>query len=56
MRKLEAWTGRRCIVTVARDGGDEPLLKQKSSAEANAMQEARAIPAVQAILKILPRC
>ncbi len=54
MRKLEAWTGRRHIITVARDGGAEPLLKQKKSAEALALQEARALPAVQAILKAFP--
>jgi len=54
MRKLEAWTGRRHIITLARDGGDEPLLKQKNSAKANALQEARAMPAVQAILKAFP--
>ena len=54
MRKLEAWTGRRTLVTVAREGGAEPLLKQRKSAEAVALQEARANPAVQAILKTFP--
>ncbi|NMD06387.1 MAG: DNA polymerase III subunit gamma/tau, partial [Phyllobacteriaceae bacterium] len=54
MRKLEAWTGRRHIVTVARDGGDEPLLKQKKSAEANALLEARSHPVVQAIFQAFP--
>ncbi|MBL8790235.1 MAG: DNA polymerase III subunit gamma/tau [Rhizobiales bacterium] len=54
MRKLEAWTGRRVLVTVAREGGAEPLLKQRRSAEAIALQEARANPAVQAILKSFP--
>ncbi len=54
MRKLEGWTGRRTLVTVAREGGAEPLLKQRKSAEATALQEARANPAVQAILKTFP--
>jgi DNA polymerase-3 subunit gamma/tau len=54
MRKLEAWTGRRILVTVAREGGAEPLLRQRRSAEAVAMQEARSNPAVQAILKTFP--
>ncbi len=54
MRKLEAWTGRRHMVTVARDGGAEPLQKQKKSAAALALQEVRAMPAVQAVLKLFP--
>ncbi len=54
MRKLEAWTGRRVLVTVAREGGAEPLLKQRRSAEAVALQEARANPTVQAVLKSFP--
>jgi len=54
MRKLEAWTGSRVLVTVAREGGAEPLLRQRRSAEAVAMQEARTNPAVQAILKTFP--
>ncbi|MBK8770499.1 MAG: DNA polymerase III subunit gamma/tau [Rhizobiales bacterium] len=54
MRKLEAWTGRRTLVTVAREGGAEPILKQRKSAEAVALQEARELPAVQAILKTFP--
>ncbi|MFT3673310.1 DNA polymerase III subunit gamma/tau [Aestuariivirga sp.] len=54
MRKLEAWTGRRVLVTVAREGGAEPLLKQRRSAEAVALQEARSNPTVQAVLKSFP--
>ena len=54
MRKLEAWTGRRVMVMVSRDGGAEPAQKQKKSAQVLALQEARAMPAVQAILKAFP--
>jgi len=54
MRKLEAWTGRRVMVMVSRDGGAEPAQKQKKSAQLLALQEARALPAVQAILKAFP--
>jgi DNA polymerase-3 subunit gamma/tau len=54
MRKLEAWTGRRILVSVAREGGSEPILKQRKSAEAVALQEARSHPAVQAIFKSFP--
>jgi DNA polymerase III subunit gamma/tau len=54
MRKLEAWTGRRVMVTVAREGGAEPAQKQKKSAEALALREAKLHPVVQAILKTFP--
>ena len=53
-RKLEAWTGRRWMVMVAREGGTETLSKQRKSAEATAFREAREMPAVQAILKTFP--
>ncbi len=53
-RKLEAWTSRRWMVMVARDGGTETLAKQKKSAEATVMREAREMPVVQAIFKTFP--
>ncbi len=53
-RKLEAWTSRRWMVMVAREGGTETLAKQKKSAEASVLREAREMPVVQAILKTFP--
>ena len=53
-RKLESWTNRRWMVMVAREGGTDTLAKQKKSAEANVMREARDMPVVQAILKTFP--
>ncbi len=53
-RKLEAWTGRRWMVLVAKEGGDKPLALQKKDAKESAFREAREEPAVQAILKRFP--
>jgi DNA polymerase III subunit gamma/tau len=53
-RKLEMWTGRRYMVSVARDGGAETLYKQKKSAEAVTLAEVKARPDVQAYLKAFP--
>jgi DNA polymerase III subunit gamma/tau len=53
-RKLEAWTGRRWMVLVAREGGDTPLAQQKKDARESAFREAREDVAVQAILKRFP--
>ena len=53
-RKLEAWTGRRWMVLVAREGGDKPLALQKKEARESVFREAREQPAVQAILKRFP--
>ncbi len=53
-RKLEAWTGRRWIISLAKDGGEKPLAYQKKQARETAFQEARELPAVQAILKAFP--
>ncbi len=53
-RKLEAWTGRRWMVLVAREGGDRPLALQKKDARESAFREAREDAAVQAILKRFP--
>jgi DNA polymerase-3 subunit gamma/tau len=55
VRKLEAWTGRRQIISVARDGGDEPLLKQKKSRQALVMQEAMEDATVKAVLRLFPK-
>ncbi len=53
-RKLEMWTGRRYMVSVARGGGAETLHKQKKSAEATTLAEVKARPDVQAFLKAFP--
>jgi DNA polymerase-3 subunit gamma/tau len=53
-RKLEAWTGRRWMVLVAKEGGDKPLALQKKDAKESAFRAAREEPAVQAILKRFP--
>jgi DNA polymerase III subunit gamma/tau len=53
-RKLEAWTGRRWIISLAKEGGEKPLAFQKKQARETAFQEARDLPAVQAILKAFP--
>jgi DNA polymerase III subunit gamma/tau len=53
-RKLEAWTGRRWMVLVAREGGDKPLALQKKDARESAFREARDEADVQAILKRFP--
>lgn len=53
-RKLEAWTGRRWMVLVAKEGGEKPLALQKKDAKDSAFREARDDAAVQAILKRFP--
>ncbi len=53
-RKLEAWTGRRWIVSLAKDGGEKPLALQKKDARESAFREARENATVQAILKRFP--
>jgi DNA polymerase III subunit gamma/tau len=53
-RKLEAWTGRRFMVMVAKAGGAATLASQKKQARQTAEREVRELPAVQAILKTFP--
>ena len=53
-RKLEAWTGRRWMVLLSREGGDKPLALQKKDARESAFREARDDADVQAILKRFP--
>jgi DNA polymerase III subunit gamma/tau len=53
-RKLEAWTGRRFMVMVAKSGGSATLASQKKQARQTAEREVRELPAVQAILKTFP--
>jgi DNA polymerase III subunit gamma/tau len=53
-RKLEAWTGRRFMVMVAKAGGTATLNSQKKQAKQTAEREVRELPDVQAILKTFP--
>jgi DNA polymerase III subunit gamma/tau len=53
-RKLEAWTGKRWIISVARDGGEKPLALQRKDARESAFREAREDATVQEILKRFP--
>ena len=53
-RKLEAWTGRRWMVLVAREGGESPLAQQRKDARDSAFREVREDARVQAILKRFP--
>ena len=53
-RKLEAFTGMRWIVMVAKDGGDKPVSRQRQEAKDNLFHTAREHPDVQAVLKRFP--
>ncbi len=53
-RKLEAFTGLRWIVMVAKDGGDKPVARQRQEAKDSLFIMAREHPDVQAVLKRFP--
>jgi DNA polymerase-3 subunit gamma/tau len=53
-RKLEAWTGMRWMVMVAKDGGDKPIAKQRQESRDGLFVMAREHPDVQAVLKKFP--
>jgi DNA polymerase III subunit gamma/tau len=53
-RKLEAWTGRRWMVMVAKAGGAEPLAHTKKASRDRGLRAARENPDVQAILQRFP--
>jgi DNA polymerase-3 subunit gamma/tau len=53
-RKLEAFTGMRWMVMVAKDGGDKPVSRQRQEAKDNLFLSAREHPDVQAVLKRFP--
>ncbi|WP_290547334.1 DNA polymerase III subunit gamma/tau [Aestuariivirga sp.] len=53
-RKLEAFTGMRWIVMVAKDGGEKPVARQRQEAKDNLFMTAREHPDVQAVLKRFP--
>ncbi|MDP3896867.1 MAG: DNA polymerase III subunit gamma/tau [Mesorhizobium sp.] len=52
--KLKAWTGRRWMVTVSREKGGATLAEEESSRRETQMSDARADPAVAAILSRFP--
>ncbi len=53
-RKLEAFTGMRWIVMVAKDGGDKPISRQRQENRDSLFIMAREHPDVQAVLKRFP--
>ncbi len=53
-RKLEAWTGMRWMVLVAKEGGLKPLATQAKETRDSAFRAAREHPDVQAVLKRFP--
>ena len=53
-RKLEAWTGLRWMVMVAKEGGDKPIARQKQENRDSVFMMAREHPDVQAVLKHFP--
>ncbi len=53
-RKLEAWTGLRWMVLVAKDGGAKPVAAQARESRDSAFRAAREHPDVQAVLKRFP--
>jgi len=53
-RKLEAWTGLRWMVMVAKDGGDTPIARQRQESRDSLFRAAREHPDVQAVLKRFP--
>ncbi len=53
-RKLEAWTGRRWMVMVAKSGGATPAAQIKKEAKDSAFRSAKEHPDVQAILNRFP--
>jgi DNA polymerase-3 subunit gamma/tau len=53
-RKLEAFTGMRWIVMVAKDGGETPVSRQRQESRDSLFILAREHPDVQAVLKRFP--
>jgi len=53
-RKLEAFTGIRWMVMVAKEGGEKPLARQRQESRDSLFMLAREHPDVQAVLKRFP--
>jgi len=52
--KLQAWTGRRWMVSVAREGGGPTLAEEEANKRETAFTDAKSDPAVAAILAKFP--
>jgi DNA polymerase-3 subunit gamma/tau len=52
--RLQKWTGRRWIVTLSREAGGQTLAEAEAARRENALLDARADPAVAAILARFP--
>ncbi len=53
-RKMEAWTGRRWMVLIAREGGADPLHRQREDARDTVFKQARSHPVVQSVFEKFP--
>ena len=53
-RKMEAWTGRRWMVLIAREGGAEPLQRQREEARDTVFKKARDHPVIQSVFEKFP--
>jgi len=53
-RKLEAWTGLRWIVSVARDGGEKPVAERQKETRVSLFRNARNHPDIEAALRKFP--
>ena len=53
-RKLEAFTGMRWMVMVAKEGGEKPIARQRQESRDSLFMLAREHPDVQAVLKRFP--
>ncbi len=53
-KKLEAWTGTRWMIAVARDGGGATIAETRRRAQEQMVDDARADPLVAAVLERFP--
>ena len=53
-KKLEAWTGTRWMIAVARDGGEATVAEKRKSAREKMVDDARANPLVSAVFSQFP--
>ena len=51
-RRLEAFTGIRWMVMVAKDGGDKPIARQRQESRDSLFLTAREHPDIQAVLRV----
>jgi DNA polymerase-3 subunit gamma/tau len=53
-RKMESWTGQRWMVLVTRDGGAEPIQKQRENQRDTAFRQAREHDVVKSVFELFP--